>query len=152
VKDQATKSRKVISVKAKESSEHLMNSIKLLENQIFDINKDIQKVFAEISKINMKQTNQTHTINKMSMVTSNVQASHAESLSSFNRTFERDKERDRPTSNRSNRLGRQPQGKATTTEKVTTLEESQNLQLEVEPSKQEEPHKGGEIHDYFDDN
>ena len=57
MKDQATKSRKVISVKAKESSEHLMNSIKLLENQIFDINKDIQKVFAEISKINMKQTN-----------------------------------------------------------------------------------------------
>ena len=73
-------------------------------------------------------------------------------MSSFNRTFEGEKERDRPTSNRSNHLGRQPQGKATTTEKVTTLEESQNLQLEVEPSKQEEPHKGGEIHDYFDDN
>ena len=32
------------------------------------------------------------------------------------------------------------------------MEESQNLQLEVEPSKQEEPRKGGEIHDYFDDN
>lgn len=52
VKDQATKSRKLISIKAKESSEHLINSIKLLENQISDINKDIGKVFGEITKIN----------------------------------------------------------------------------------------------------
>lgn len=66
MKDQATKSRKLISMKAKESSEHLINSIKLLENQISTINKDIGKVFGEINKITKKQSAQTHELHRMS--------------------------------------------------------------------------------------
>lgn len=54
MKEQITLSNNLMVAKQKEQKEHLTNSMKLLENEIQGVNKDIQKMISETQKIKVK--------------------------------------------------------------------------------------------------